>query len=118
MTKTILIYDDDAEILFLCKAILSKEYRVQTFSRCDTAVEDAKTFQPDLILMDLWIPQIGGQQAIKLLKADLATDNIPVDIFSANSGLSEMFKGLNADGFLEKPFDISALKATIAKYIN
>ena len=118
MSKCVLIYDDDKEILFLCKAVLAKyNYRVETLSRCENAIEDIAHIKPDIILMDLWIPEIGGEQAITILKKNAATKHIPVIIFSANAEISLICKRIKADGFIEKPFDIATFKETIEKNI-
>ena len=117
MKKCVLIYDDDAEILFLCNAILKNDYRVETLDRCDNALEDAEVIKPDIILMDLWIPNIGGAKATDHLKNHPATSTIPVILFSANADIKEIAVNLKADGYLEKPFDINMLKETIDKYI-
>ena len=69
MKKNILIYDDDQEILLLCKAILSKyNFVVETLSTCENILTDIQKFNPHVILMDLWIPQIGGEKAIEIIK--------------------------------------------------
>ena len=67
--------------------------------------------------MDLWIPEIGGELSIKILKENADTKHIPVIIFSANSELKEICKKINADGYLEKPFNIALLKETVEKHI-
>ena len=102
----------------LCKTILLKsEYRVATLSRCENVIDDIKMLKPDLILMDLWIPEIGGEKAISIIKENPATSNIPVLVFSANADIKEICKKINADGYIEKPFDIHTLKATIEQNI-
>ncbi len=118
MNKSVLIYDDDDEILFLCKAILEKDqYRVETLSRCENVINDIALLKPDIILMDLWIPEIGGEKAIAIMKENPSTQHIPVIIFSANAEIKEICKKLKADGYIEKPFDISLLTDTIEKNI-
>ena len=118
MNKSILIYDDDEEILFLCKAILEKDkYRVETRSRCENIVNDIALLKPDIILMDLWIPEIGGEKAINLMKENIATQHIPVIVFSANAEIKEICEKIKADGFIEKPFDIALFTETIGKNI-
>lgn len=116
--KCILIYDDDQEILLVCKTILTKsKYRVVTLSRCENVISEIDHIKPDLILMDLWIPEIGGEKAISIIKEDPATRHIPVLLFSANADIKEICKKTNADGYVEKPFDIHKLKATIEENI-
>lgn len=116
--KCILIYEDDLEILELCKIILDEPGRkVETRSSCENILQDIELVQPDVILMDLWIPKIGGEKAILLLKNEADKQHIPVILFSANDGLEEICQRIKANGYLKKPFDITALKSTIDSYI-
>lgn len=118
VNKCILIYEDDLEILFLCKKLLVKDnYRVETLTRCENVIKDIESIKPDLILMDLWIPEIGGEKAVMLIKKNPATRHIPVLLFSANAKIKEIAETTNADGYIEKPFDIIAFKEIIAKNI-
>lgn len=119
MKKNILIYDDDEEILLLCKAILSKYgLGVETLSRCENILNDIKLIQPQLILMDLWIPEIGGEKAIAAIKQNEATKYIPVLIFSANADIKDISIKVNADGYVEKPFTVRTLIETIQKHLG
>ncbi len=119
MRQKILIYDDNEEILLLCKAILGKfGFMVETLSRCENILNDIKSIQPHLILMDLWIPEIGGEKAIGIVKQNEATKNIPILIFSANADIKEICTTLNADGYVEKPFTINSFIETIKKYTS
>ena len=118
MDKCVLIYEDDIEILYLCFAILSKSnYRVVTMTSCEHVLTDIEMIKPNLILMDLWIPIIGGEKAIGIIKENITTRHIPVIIFSANADIKEICKKINADGFIQKPFDIAYFKETIEKNI-
>jgi len=119
MKKNILIYDDDQEILLLCKAILSKyNFVVETLSMCENILTDIQTFNPHIILMDLWIPQIGGEKAIEIIKHNESTKQIPVLIFSANGDIKDISKKVNANGYIEKPFTISTFIETIQKHLD
>ena len=119
MKKKILIYDDDQEILLLCKAILSKyDFVVETLSTCENILTDIQKLYPDIILMDLWIPQIGGEKAIEIIKQNETTKQLPVLIFSANADIKEISEKVNADGYIEKPFSISSFIETIKKHLG
>ena len=119
MKRNILIYDDDEEILLLSKIILTKNgFAVETLSICENVLGDIQAFKPDVILMDLWIPLLGGQKAIEIIKNNEATKNIPVLIFSANTDIKEIFKKVNAEGYIEKPFSISMFIETIKRHIG
>lgn len=118
MSKCILIFDDDPQILLVCKIILQKHsYVVQTRVYCDDILKDCNDVRPDVILMDLWIPTIGGEQAVNLIKGYPATRHIPVILFSANTGIDIIAARTNADGALKKPFDIKGLLVTIENAI-
>ena len=112
--KCILIYEDDQEILFLCKILLARDnYHVETLTRCENVIADIARIKPDLILMDLWIPEIGGEKAVYLIKQNPAISHIPVLLFSANAKINEISKKIKADGFISKPFDINIFTKTI-----
>lgn len=114
MQKCILIYDDDIETLNVCKVILqNKNYRVETFANCENIVDDIISVKPDVILMDLWIPKIGGENAISLMRDDVSMSHIPVILFSANDDIEKISRKIKANGYLKKPFDISIFMQTI-----
>lgn len=118
MKKCILIFDDDLEILMLSKIILEREnYRVETRICCDDIIKDIADVNPGMILMDLRIPKIGGEQATRLAKSEKATKHIPVIIFSANTEIEQVSERANANGFLKKPFDVKHLISTVEQNI-
>ena len=117
MKKKILIYDDDVEILILCKAILLKyDFDVETLLICENILSDVEIIHPDIILMDLWIPKIGGEKAIEIIKQNESSKQIPVVLFSANVNIKEICKKVNADGYLEKPFSVSSFIEIIKRF--
>lgn len=98
--KRVLIYDDDLEILAVCEAILHKlNYQVKTYTNCDNVLSDILKIKPDIVLMDLWIPKIGGERAIVLMKEKIETQHIPVILFSANDETEKIAERVKADGF-------------------
>jgi len=117
MKKCVLIYDDDQEILFLCKIILEKYYRVETLFQCKDIIADIEQIKPDFILIDLWIPVLGGKKAITLVKDNPLTRSIPVFIFSANADIEKICIETNANGYISKPFDVASLIEIIGRHI-
>ena len=119
MQKCILIYDDDLETLNVCKVILQtkKNYRVETLTYCENIIEDIQRFKPDVILMDLWIPRIGGENAILLMKENTSINHIPVILFSANDDIEKISSSVRANGYLKKPFDISKLMQIVEQHL-
>ncbi|HSZ35205.1 MAG TPA: response regulator [Puia sp.] len=120
MKKCVLIYDDDLDILSVCKIILKQHnYRVETRNRNTDLINDIKKLKPDMVFMDIRIPELGGEKAVTLMKTNRDTENIPIVLFSANPEIEEIYKRTGADGFLKKPFEINTLldvlKDNIAK---
>jgi CheY-like chemotaxis protein len=104
----VLIVEDEKPIRELLDDFLSYEgYNTLLAENGERGVELARAEQPDLVLMDLMLPRIDGFEAIRTLKADPETRDIPVVVMSANSvlllHLSDQFL---ADDTLRKPFDL------------
>ena len=119
MSKRVLILDDDLDILQICAIVLKKKgFEVHTLSTSNQVVEQVKAFQPDVILMDNWIPGPGGIEATRTLKLDSTTHDIPVIFFSANSNVTQLAEEAKADYFLQKPFDISELEGIVQMAIR
>lgn len=119
MSQKILVYDDDADILEVCATILRmKGYDVECKDNCKTLLLDIEKYNPDVILMDNWLPDIGGVKAVQLLKAKPIVNNIPVIFFSANSHVEELAREAGADFMLKKPFDLKDLQEMIVTALN
>lgn len=119
MNKCVLICDDDPDILEVTTLILRmKGYRVETSSNCDNIFQKVEMLRPDIILMDLWIPEIGGEKVTRMLKEDIRTRQIPVIIFSANNDAEKIAENVGAEGFICKPFEIKQLEEIIAKNLQ
>jgi DNA-binding response OmpR family regulator len=118
MKKRILICDDDIDILEVTKIILQQDYQVETMAHCNDIFKYFELYAPDLILMDLWIPDLGGEAVTRLLKNSNKTQKIPVIIFSANNDIENVAKDAGADGYLRKPFDIVTLNNTIKTHLK
>ncbi len=71
-----------------------------------------------MILMDLWIPEMGGEKAIVLMKNNKSTQHIPIIVFSVNAEIEEISDRVNANGYLSKPFKIESLKKIIDEHIH
>jgi DNA-binding response OmpR family regulator len=119
MSKKIIIYDDDMDLLEVCSLILeAKNFDVITRDKCTEILSDIKKHSPDVILMDNWIPDIGGVKATRLVKDSDHFRHIPVIFFSANNNVNELAVEAGADYFLQKPFDISELESIVFNAVN
>lgn len=116
--KTVLIFDDDLELLELCTVILEKKgYTVKTSDNCNNILDTLKNEKPDVILMDNWIPDVGGVKATQTIKSsDFKT--IPVIFFSANNDVKKLANTAGADAFITKPFNITDLEKVIGEMVQ
>ncbi|HTL08935.1 MAG TPA: response regulator [Chitinophagaceae bacterium] len=114
----VIIYDDDTDILLVTSVILQRKgYEVICREDCKTLQQDLQSFQPQVILMDNWMPDMSGVQAIQQIKSHEDFKHIPVIFFSANSNVEELAREAGADSLLKKPFDILALQQMIAELV-
>jgi CheY-like chemotaxis protein len=116
MSYKILIYDDDTDILEVTAAILKmRGFAVSCKDNCRDITADLEQEQPDVILMDNWLPDIGGVKAVQFIKSNPGFKNIPVIFFSANSHVEELAKEAGADYMLKKPFEIKDLQEMVVE---
>ncbi|MBC8078354.1 MAG: response regulator [Chloroflexales bacterium] len=115
-TARILIADDDPSIRQLLEMLLAKAgYAV--FSAPDGAalVRMAQEHVPDLLLIDLMMPNLDGFEAIRQLRLDTRTAHLPMLVITARSRTTDLVQGfqVGADDYIAKPFDVNELLARI-----
>lgn len=116
MSARILVVDDNPLNIKLLAAKLAKDYYFVTSAENGAqAISMAKIEQPDLILLDVMMPEMDGFETCKILKADPETKHIPVVMVTALSDVSDRVRGLEAgaDDFLTKPINDTALMARV-----
>jgi two-component system cell cycle response regulator DivK len=112
--KKIIIFDDDEDILSICIYILEEQgWDVYAYTNCNNIIERVSGINPDVILMDNWIPDEGGIIATQTLKKDEKLKHIPVIYFSANSDIQLLADHAGAETYLAKPFDLEELGKVI-----
>jgi pilus assembly protein CpaE len=116
MAIKILAVDDDALNLKLVSATLSRDgYEVLMASNGMEAIHVAETDSPDLILMDVMMPEMDGYEACKQLRMKASTARIPIMMLTALSTVEEKIKGFDAgaDDYLAKPYAADELLAHV-----
>jgi CheY-like chemotaxis protein len=116
----ILIVDDEPAVADLIEAVLAGEgYTVAIARDGVQGLVLARDWRPDLILMDVMLPGVDGGTAIRRLKNDPETADIPIVAMSAGRTIRRQSEELaNADAALSKPFDIDALLAQVEFHLS
>jgi DNA-binding response OmpR family regulator len=115
-TKKILVVDDEADILHFLELVLRERgYDVLTAANGRQAVELAREARPDLVLLDIMMPQMDGWEVLKLLRVDDVTAGIPVAMVSARTDPKDRVQGLQegAADYICKPFSLDDLLAKV-----
>ncbi len=109
--KKIVVADDEPFILSALQETLSEDYAVYTASNGKEAIKTVEKVQPDLIILDVMMPEMDGLEACKQLKKSKETSSIPVIILTAKGQITDIEKGFKsgADAYVVKPFSPARL---------
>ncbi|MBN1289147.1 MAG: response regulator [Actinobacteria bacterium] len=110
--RKVLIVDDDPSISKLLSIALSSEgYEVYEALNGIKGYKVARREKPDIVLLDIMMPDVDGFEVFRRIKLDPTTNRIPVLFVSAKSSREDVRKGLSmgAEGYITKPFKISCL---------
>ena len=115
MAKILLVEDDDANSDMLSRRLVRKGFDVVVAFDGRDGVDAAGRERPDVILMDLDLPEIDGWEATRLLKSNKMTNHIPVIAFTAHAMSDDREKALEAgcDDYDTKPLNLARLLAKI-----
>ncbi len=120
--KKILIVDDEKDLLIILEKRLTKEgYAVIKADNGKDAIIMAKKEMPDLIMLDILMPEMSGEQAASKLKADPQTKNIPIMFLTCLfTKEDELMQGHDIGGnvFVAKPYNPDELLSEIKKHIT
>ncbi len=117
--KKVLVADDDPSVLYSVRRVLGNSYTVIEASNGEEAVHLARSHKPDIVLMDMMMPEKDGLTACAEIKADEATKAIPIVMltgvgYELNKKLAE---SIGASGYVTKPFRPQELLETISKLL-
>lgn len=115
---TILIADDDRDLLQLVRMRLEAEgYRVAISLNAEDISRIAVDKHADVILLDISMDGISGEDICKQLKHHKRTSSIPVVLFSANDDIDEAARACGADDYMPKPFSMDAMKEKLSRFL-
>ena len=111
----VLVVEDNDELKEYLLATLSDKYSIQTCDNGKAALSLVKEYLPDLVISDIMMPEMRGDELCQILKNDIETSHIPIILLTALNSDRNIIEGLQtgADEYIVKPFNIGILRATI-----
>ena len=116
MGSIIYSVEDDVDIARIINKTLTKQgYQVYSFPDGKSFIEAFNKQKPDLVLLDLMLPDMNGNDIIKFIRNDIENNEVEIIIISAKRMLMDKVEGLDlgADDYLEKPFDLLELMSRV-----
>ena len=116
MSSVIYSVEDDKDIAKIINKTLSKQgYDVVSFYDGTSFIKAFDENKPDMVLLDMMLPDLSGAHLLQYIRKDSANDYIPVIIISANSLVTDKVDGLDmgADDYIAKPFDLLELMSRV-----
>ncbi len=115
--KRILIIDDDEGIKDALKSILEMDgFSVETDSNAENLLQKNQQ-PPELIILDYFLGGVNGQTVAQKIRGNIATQNIPIIMFSADPNNRKKINHELINDFLDKPFEMDDLIRTVRKYL-
>lgn len=117
---TIAVVEDNADNRLLVRAILQADYRLLEYDSGAAALEGLARETPDLILLDISLPNMDGGEVLRTLRADERLRGVPSIALTAHAMLGDRdkFMRLGFDGYISKPItDVDAFRRTIATHL-
>src|SRR5258706_5588621 len=117
----VLIVDDSATIVALMRKFLQQSgYATLEAGDAEKGIELARSERPDLVFLDIVLPNMNGFQALRILRRDPLTKDIPIIMISGNEQATEQFyaQRIGADDFMKKPFSRSEVFVRIEKLLD
>jgi CheY-like chemotaxis protein len=118
--KKIVVADDDEDILSALKETLGEIYSVYAAQDGAEAVKLVKKIHPDLVIMDILMPEMDGLEACRRIKTDKQTAPIPVIFLTVKNQVEDSEKGFQsgADSYMSKPFSPEKLLQKVSQMIE
>ena len=118
--EIILVVEDNADVREFIKDSLSKNFQIEEAANGEQGVRKAEQIIPDIIISDVMMPKMDGNELTRILKNEEKTSHIPIILLTAKSEQESKLEGLKkgADDYLTKPFDTKELRVRIKNLIN
>lgn len=117
-TKKIIVCDDDQGILDVLQMLLETEgFTVFTEINSTNLIKQIQSNAPDLVLLDLWMPLLSGDQVLKSIRSTEGIKELPVIVLSASVDGNDIASDAGANDFVAKPFDLDDIILKINKLL-
>ena len=116
-----MVVDDESDVTELLEYKLEQEgYRVATLNDPLACIAKVREFEPELVLLDIMMPELSGIQLCRIIRADPITKEIPIIFLSARGEVEDRIKGLEAgaEDYISKPFNTNELLLRISKMLR
>lgn len=114
--KKILVIDDEETTRWSLKQVFKKDYDVFQAADGQEGVEMITAHNPDLVITDLTMPRLRGEEIVKLVKRDHLKTKVIV--LTARAYLEPVAKAAGCDAFFEKPFDVFVLRGEVERLLG
>jgi len=118
--KKILVVEDEDNIAVALDYLMTREgYDQSRIATGKGAVDLIRETRPDLVLLDVMLPEVSGYEICQNLRMDAALNDVKILMMTARGSAMERRKGLamGADGFISKPFELKALRAEVRRIL-
>jgi two-component system phosphate regulon response regulator PhoB len=118
--KRILVVEDEDNIAIALDYLLTREgYEQRRIATGAGAVDMIREMRPDLVLLDVMLPEVSGYEICQQVRLDPALAEVKILMMTARGSAMERRKGLamGADGFISKPFELKALRAEVRRIL-
>lgn len=118
--EKILIVDDNPTNITILGEVLSRDYRLYVANNGEKAINLAREIMPDIILLDVMMPEMDGYEVCRILKSGFETESIPIIFITAKSSSEDIVRGFQEGGqdYVTKPFNHNELRARIRNHID
>ena len=120
MPRALVVDDNPINVDLAAFVLRAQGFEVDCAGSADEAVARTRSFAPDVILMDIQMPDVDGLEAVHRLRADPATRDVVVIAFTAYAmkGDEQKLRAAGCDGYIAKPIDVASFGETVLGFIG
>jgi two-component system cell cycle response regulator DivK len=115
MARALVVDDNPINVDLAMFVLVAQGFEVECAGSAEEAVACARSFRPDVILMDIQMPDLDGLEAVRRLRADPAMQDVTVIAFTAYAmkGDEQKLRAAGCDGYIAKPIDVASFGQTV-----